>query len=508
MGLGFKRKMKQWHKWVGLIFMFFLLMSATSGIFLNHRRAISSIDIPRAILPSEYQYENWNNGAVKGSLKLSSDSILLYGGSGIWLTNAAHNSFTAYTEGIKEGADNRMVNHVLATPDHRVFAVTTFGFYELHRNTNEWKSLSCLIDSRERFTDIALDGDGTLVLMTRSYIYTANKPYTHFNAKELPAPDDYKREVSLFKTMWTLHSGEMFGMTGKIIVDLLGVVAILLCITGLILTFCPQRIKRKKRRGTDTKRDVSLFKSSLKWHNKLGAVTVILLLIVCISGMFLRPPLLISIIRGKTKPLPGSTLDSKNPWFDKLRCLRYDIYGNEWMLYSSDGFYALETLASVPQKIQKAPVTSVMGITVLQQQDSVNWVVGSFSGIYLWNKESGESLNYYTGKPVAPRRAGPPTITDAVSGFSSDFTGKNIVFEYRLGAQIPEEGEQFAEMPASMKAGRMSLWHLCLEIHVGRIYAPILGVVTDLFVFLSGVLLLIILLTGYIVYRRRRRKRR
>ena len=500
--------MKKWHKWVGLIFTFFLFMFATSGIFLNHRRAISSVDISRSILPSGYQYENWNNGAVKGSFKLSPDSILLYGGNGIWLTDSLHRSFTAYTAGIKSGTDNRIVNNILTTPGNRTFAVTTFGLYELNKSTDEWTALSHLIDSRERFTDIALAKDGALVLMTRSYVYTANEPYTHFSSRELLTPDDYKKEVSVFKTMWTLHSGELFGMTGKIIVDLLGVVAIILCITGLILTFCPKIIKRKRRGGKDTKADVSIFKGSLKWHNKLGAVTIILLLIVCVSGMFLRPPLLISIIRGKTKPLPGSALDSKNPWFDKLRCLRYDTHDNVWILYSSDGFYTFETLESTPQKIRKAPMTSVMGVTVFQQQDSVNWIVGSFSGIYLWNKESGESLNYYTGEPIAPRRPGPPTVTNAVSGFSNDFTDKRIVFEYGPGAQVLEDGKQFADMPTNMKAGRMSLWHLCLEIHVGRIYAPILGVVTDLFVFLSGVLFLIILITGYIVYRRHHRKRK
>ena len=55
---------------------------------------------------------------------------------------------------------------------------------------------------------------------------------------------------------------------------------------------------------------------------------------------------------------------------------------------------------------------------------------------------------------------------------------------------------------------RMSLWHLSLEIHVERIYTFLPGILSDLFIFLSGVIFLIILITGYIIYRRHHKKRK
>jgi hypothetical protein len=495
--------MKKWHKWLGLSFAFFMFMFALSGVFLNHRRAISSFDLPRSALGSAYNYDNWNKGAVKGSLLISADSILLYGGNGVWLTDSLHTGFTRFVKGIKSGADNQIINNMVKTPSDKIFAVSTFDLYKLNPASGEWSNLCRLIDDKERFSDIAVQGD-TLVLMTRSHLYTSQAPYTGFTRIELPAPENYKKEASWFRTLWTLHSGELFGMPGRIMVDIAGVLTIILCITGVILTLCPKLIKRKKRKGERAKDSLSLFKGSLKWHNKTGAWFFILFLMVVISGMFLRPPLLISIIRGKSKPIPGTLLDSDNPWHDKLRCLRYDAFEKEWIFYTSEGFYRTGSFDSEPRKLKKAPPVSVMGINVLHQQDSTNWIVGSFSGLYKWNKQTGESVDLHTGKPYQPKRGGMPVFTNAVSGYCDDFAGKSIVFEYGHGAKVWEEGKQFPPMPTTFRQARMSLWHLALEVHVGRIYTFLPDIIADLFVFIAGILSLIILITGYIIYRRRR----
>lgn len=52
----------------------------------------------------------------------------------------------------------------------------------------------------------------------------------------------------------------------------------------------------------------------------------------------------------------------------------------------------------------------------------------------------------------------------------------------------------------------MSLWNVALELHVGRCYSPFLGPLSDLFVFLSGLLITLVLLSGYIISHRRRKK--
>jgi hypothetical protein len=59
-------------------------------------------------------------------------------------------------------------------------------------------------------------------------------------------------------------------------------------------------------------------------------------------------------------------------------------------------------------------------------------------------------------------------------------------------------------MPGIFRQARMSLWHLALEVHVGRIYTFLPDIIAGLFVFIAGTLSLILLITGYISYRRRR----
>ena len=67
---------------------------------------------------------------------------------------------------------------------------------------------------------------------------------------QLPAPKGYVRKTGLFDTFWELHSGELWGFPGKLIVDLLGLVTIFLSVTGLLHFFFPKMIKEKKERKT------------------------------------------------------------------------------------------------------------------------------------------------------------------------------------------------------------------------------------------------------------------
>lgn len=63
-------------------------------------------------------------------------------------------------------------------------------------------------------------------------------------------------------------------------------------------------------------------------------------------------------------------------------------------------------------------------------------------------------------------------------------------------------------MPEILSHAKMSLWNVALELHVGRCYTPFLGPVSDLFVFLSGLLISLVLLSGFIILHRQKRKRK
>ena len=499
---GKRNRVKAWHKWLGIPISFFALIFAISGIFLNHRTLISSIDISRNYLPNYLKIDNWNQNSIKTTINIGGDSILMYGASGIWLTNQRHTFVERFERGMKNGVDNRNTAKIVKTDKGDIFAVTTFDLYQLNTKENTWCNKSSFIDTHERLSDVTTSSD-TLVIISRSDLFTSVAPYDKFSKFTIPAPTDYSKKVSLFRTMWRLHSGELFGEIGKIVVDLLGVATIIFSVTGIIIFLFPKIVRRVKRKNKNTSRYIATLRSSYKWHGRLGYWLTALILILFISGTFLRPPLLISIIRKNITPLPYTTLDSENPWNDKLRCINYDSAQNEWLLYSSDGFFSMKDLFSHPERLTQAPRVSVMGINVMQQTYRGCWLIGSFDGLVLWDRDNGVCIDYLSKRPIMPYRPGPPNQQVAVTGYSSDFLAGDIAFGYSFGAKYIHRNGQFILMPEIETPGRISLWHLALEAHTGRIYQPIIGFLSDYFIFISGVSLVIITMTGYILYRRK-----
>ena len=89
---------KKYHKWVGLFFSFFILMFCFSGIVLNHRTLFSKAEVSRNWMPESYHYKNWNNGIIKGTLRLPDGKILAYGNAGVWKTDSCFAHLPISTE--------------------------------------------------------------------------------------------------------------------------------------------------------------------------------------------------------------------------------------------------------------------------------------------------------------------------------------------------------------------------------------------------------------------------
>lgn len=457
------------HKWVGLIVAFFLIIFCVSGILLNHRTLISSVDVSRSWLPSDYHYKNWNNGLLRGTIKLSSNihhlspttqhPILVYGNAGVFLTDSLGKSFKPMNEGMDKGIDNRNIRSVVETRCGNIFALCPQCVYRLGL-TNKWEKVRLPEDADERLSDLTVRGD-TFVVVGRSHIYMAPSQFSKFQTIEVKAPHDYKNKVTLFRTFWLIHSGEMFGVTGKIFMDIVGIILIVICITGYIFFFGKKRHPK-----------------ALSWHNSLGRSTIILTLFVVVTGWCLRPPLLIPLAKTKTAPIPCTKLDSKNPWNDHLRMIRYDNMAKDWLLSTSEGWFSLKEIDATPVKITNAPNVSVMGLNVLQQDNQGNWYAGSFSGMSTWNRKNNLIIDYFTGQPKEPGSHGMPVSANAVSGYSNDLGSKPFVVTYHDGTDNLAQPEDLDNLP-------ISLWNLALEIHSGRIYT-ILGAGTAFWVFFAG----------------------
>lgn len=469
------------HKWAGIIVSLFLLVFCLTGIILNHRSAFRNVNVSRSLLPSRYSYHNWNGGLFRGSIPLDSSAVLIYGNSGIWLTDRHASSFADFNKGLPQSADCRQIRNICRTADGSLFAVSPFGLYRLNRGSRTWTEVSLPVNEDETLADVQPHGDA-LVVLSRSFAYVGNSSDCHFQRIAFPAPPHYDRHVSLFRTVWLLHSGALFGTVGKIIVDAVAVVFILLLFTGLLLW-----LKPVKKLG-----------NVFRLHDKAGTITIVLTLLVVITGWFLRPPGLALIARGTVPAVPGSVLDSDNPWNDKLRMLRYDSIHGDWLLSTTEGFYhfrggsfrtvgrggSLRTVAI--EKVGSAPPTSVMGLTVLKQDSLGRWLCGSMGGLLVWNRERGTVVDAFTGKAPVPSK-GSPIGSHAVVGYSSDFSSP-IVVDYTTGTTSFPQPEWMDDLP-------MSLWNVALELHSGRIYAGNLG--SFLFIFLIGLFIAWCLWTGF-----------
>lgn len=540
---------KKYHRWLGLVLSVFMLVFSVSGIILNHREVFSGCEVSRKWLPASYYIKNFNNGVVKGTVvkksaahSLSSencDSVLAYGCAGVFLTDSRLSTWQDFNAGLPESIDERNVRHVVKAKDGSLWCAALRDVYRYDENSHRWKKVE-LPGNEERIMDVALAKDSmTVVALTRSRVFTI-VPFVQYGeivkigksssetyrveSKIIPAPKKYEPKTTLFKLVWHLHSGEFFGLPGKLVVDAIALVLIVLSITGILLFILPYGIRRAKKLAAKArmKRLGKQFAWNMKWHNKIGYVTIVLTLWIAITGMCLRPPLMVPLVLSK---LPQAVGEDGNVWQDKLRAIRWDAVQGDWLVSTSEGFLRVdEDFSQAPKMLpdDECPKLSPMGVTVWESDGKGGWIVGSFRGIYRWNPVNhslNQILDYFTGKP-SEETSMIPISDDLVCGYSEDFLGgKPLVFDFAKGVE-DAKGQAVALCNDEPKKSRneesmsdlicetapMSLWNVALELHVGRCYSPFLGPLSDLFVFLSGLLITLVLLSGYIISHRRRKK--
>lgn len=493
------RRTAGWHKWTGLAACVLLTLSCLSGVVLNHRSAVSHIGVSREILPEAYRYEKWNNGLMRGTLAYRTSGmyipgLFVYGNAGIWHGDRDGARFADFNRGLPKGADKRNVRGMAQTPSGHIFAITTGALYRYGRHSG-WQPTPLRPAPGERLSDITTVGD-TLVAAGRSYIYTSLPPYTSFRRVQLKAPDNHDGNVTLFRTVWTLHNGEMFGWAGRVFVDLMAVLLMLIAATGAMAFLMPRTTRMMKK---DTRKAGRHTAATMLLHRRLGRATIALTLFVCATGWMLRPPMIALVASLRTPPIPGTTLHSDNPWHDKLRMVRHDDKAGDWLISTSDGFYSLATLEATPEKTGKEPPVSVMGLNVWQKDSQGRWLAGSFGGMYEWDRSSGQITDFFTRQTTDAHR-GVPFGQHPVSGYSADFVGKAFAVDYRKGTDEVPQPREMAGLP-------MSLWAVAQEVHTGRIFT-FLGKGSALYVFVAGSVAIAALWTGLRLTSRKRRKSR
>lgn len=501
---------KPLHRGLGAGAAVVLLLFAVSGVALNHRERLAPYSIRRAALPSAYRFQNWNLAAIKGGADIGQDRRLIYGDIGIWRTDAALSRFTSFQDGLPPGMGPRKTFRVLHTPAGHTYAATISGLYVLRGE--RWHALSLPADE-QRIQGLC-EVEGALFALTRSQLLVGRDDPDRpgFRAVVLPAAEDDDGRVSLFRTLWVLHSGKILGRPGRLWVDLMGVLLMGLAGTGLAWFAAPRLMRRLVHRPAVRGFLARLNRPAILWHRRLGLVAAPFLLVIAVTGLFLRPPFLLTIVNRQVPAIPHTVLDHPNPWHDQLRDLQWDRRSRTFLFSTSRGFYRLApSFDGALQRVRPAPPVSVMGVTVFEQPSDGCFLVGSFSGLYRWVPSAGRVLDFITGEPVR-ESAGParPFGNLPVAGYiAGTAAGGEFLFLYDTGVQSRDPRRPFPPMPRHVRdAAPLPLWNLALEVHTGRIYSVVLKQAYILVVPLTGLILVFLIVSGLTMHLRRRRRAR
>jgi len=489
-----KKFWRKYHRYIGLIFSFFLIMFCVSGVILNHRTVVSSIDVNRKLLPSAYTIKNYNNGIIKATLPYKKDYILCYGVGGCFVADKRFENFYSFNSGFDKGIDNKKVNGAIMTADSSYYAITQYAFYKLVNNS--WHKIS-LQNNKERLSDITLKED-SIIILSRSKVFIFSHKDNTIKSLYLKPPTNYENKTTLFKIVWLLHSGELFGKVGKIFVDFIAIIITFLCIGGIIHFILPYNIRRKAKKNIASNREKKFMRYNLKLHRKVGLWSIVFTLLITLTGMSLRPPLMVPLVLNKITDIKSVITNNKNPFADKLRAIRWDDNTNSWLISTSEGWYRARTLDSKMEKITLSPYISPMGVNIFAKDKKDNWIVGSFAGIVRWNTKTNEIKDYFTNKDYVFYSNKRPIGSVMASGYSTEIEGKDdIIFTYDKGSLTP-----LPNMSKILQQTPISLWNLALEVHTGRIYSFFLGQLNALYVFFSGVIVILILVSGIMILHR------
>jgi hypothetical protein len=188
--------------------------------------------------------------------------------------------------------------------------------------------------------------------------------------------------------------------------------------------------------------------------------------------------------------------------------LHYDDEKGGFLLSTSNGLYFLDAKTLRPESFKYQPPVSVMGITVLEPYEDGAYLVGSFSGLFLWHPDYPEVYNFVTGRVHQMSASGRPVGDYKITGLLNDQSGQRFMVDYEKGVLPVRHQNLFTGMPPNiLKESKMSLWTFALETHTGRIFGSVLGIFYILIVPLSGLMGIMVVLSGYLLWRKRFKKR-
>jgi hypothetical protein len=494
-------RVSRWlHKYVGLVLLLYFLLEGSSGILLNHPNLIRDLSVPRSLVPRSYQLAAWNRSSLRSIVFSPRNPEVAYawGSQGVWKSTDGGRTFAVMSSGFPESAYGRRTNDLLLMEGatDRLLAGTDAGLFSCDAHTGEWRSIA-LGRLREPVRNL-------LRVEDRIAVFTSSHAY-----ESLPSADLTFREIrlqrietdpgiSLVLLFFELHNGETWGLPGRLLFDLAGLLMILLSLSGLYMWYFPWRRKRRKTRdraaaGTSRR----LYRFFVRYHLKLGIWIAVIFLIIGFTGMFMRPPLIMALV-GKNVPkslYPGPW--PSNPWHHSIRTALYNPV-DDTILIEARGFWRGPSDFSRPfEKVDFPISTFPMGANVFECDRDGNILVGSFSGISRLEHATGAIADLIADEPYNTESSG--RFKFMVSGYFETPDGEAFVIGYKQGlkgiAGTRTQG-RFAMPPEVVGRYRIPIWSFLFEMHNGRIFRDFIGGFYILVPLVGGLFFILSTLTG------------
>ena len=486
------------HKYLGLILGLYLLAMGASGLLLNHPEWIRSIDTPQSLVPADYSYKNWNRMLIRGGTITTNGTWYLAGKLGIVRSDDQGRSFTILAAGFPAAAYERDSADLLIldedSEDQILLAATRSGLYQ-KRGNSPWAQITLPgAPSSPRMVALVETAD-RIVAFSETAAWQADTRALNFTPLELAvAAKDSAAKVPLFRVLHDIHNGTILGTPGKILLDVSGIILVVLGVSGLVIWFVPWRNRKipslRQPPGT-------FFRWCWKYHLKLGIWIVVILMILAGSGIFLRPPLLLATVT--------HSLDTDNPLLrfsprsggfgGKIQSATYSSNGTIILSTQSGLWRGPADLDGAFQRLQLPVPIHGMGVTVLEGMTDGQLLIGSFSGLFIVEENTGRIWRL---RRPGLNESNPYQSNDLVSGVVMAGDRPFLRFDYHDG-MLPMTSQQrlLPAMPTEIAAAApMSMWHYLFEFHNGRIFEPWLGAWYLLIIPFSGIILLLLCLSG------------
>ena len=498
------------HKYVGLVGLVYFVMMGVSGILLNHPDLLRPFSLPMRWMPPSYHYSDWNRMALREAVFSPTDPGTLFvgGKNGVWQSHDDGRSFRPMGRGFPTSAYDRETRCLLF--DERgatahLYAGTRTGLYRYDFDRAHWERIAAGLPPNTEIVDLVRAGKKILVFTpTAGYKLTGLVEKPQFQMVPLVSATDPDRRIRLFRFLLKLHDGSVLGLPGRLLMDLMAMALIFLSLSAIYIWYIPWRARKLKQRRTRTHR----LRFFYKYHLKFGIYTALFLIIFALTGMFVRPPLLLAIA-GYSVPVALLDDDRTNgAWPSRITRATYLAEENTLLLATRDGFFAGPPDGSRPFTPYRIDVpVHGMGVNVLEPLAGQRLLIGSFSGVYVWNSNAQSATDVH-GKPLFSRRSGPP---GAMAAGAVVCRGEVRYWaDYRRGLQSITDQRSSFTMPHRMVTySSISLWHFLFEIHNGRIFRDWMGTYVSLIVPFGSLVLVMTSLAGVYdwVYRKAKKRK-